>query len=100
MNAFPDGLHKAFEHRIRLGIMAALSVNTHQDFRTLKELLEITDGNLASHIKALVKEEFIQVEKQFLGNKPNTRYAITPAGKHAFSRHIDALETLIKLKRN
>jgi DNA-binding MarR family transcriptional regulator len=91
-----DGLHKAFESRIRLGIMSALLVNDMLDFNALKEYLDVTDGNLASHIKALEKEEFISVEKSFIGKKPNTKYFITKEGKKAFNDHLNALEKLIK----
>lgn len=93
------GLHKAFESRIRLGIMSALAVNDMLDFNSLKEYLELTDGNLASHIKALEKEEFIGVEKSFVGKKPNTRYFMTKEGKKAFDDHIKALEIFIKSRK-
>ena len=89
-------LNKAFDHRIRLGIMSILVVNDHADFKELKELLGVTDGNLASHAKALEKADYIQVEKSFIGRKPNTRYHATELGKKAFSIHIDALEQIIK----
>ena len=89
-------LNKAFDHRIRLGIMSILMVNEYADFNMLKELLGATDGNLASHVKALEKAEYISVEKQFIGRKPNTRYSVTKVGKEAFKKHIDALEKLIK----
>lgn len=89
-------LNKAFDHRIRLGIMSILMVNEYADFNMLKELLGATDGNLASHVKALEKAEYISVEKQFVGRKPNTRYSVTKLGKEAFKKHIDALEKLIK----
>lgn len=75
--------------------MSILMVNEYADFNTLKELLDVTDGNLASHTKALEKSEYISVEKQFIGRKPNTRYATTTLGKDAFKKHIDALEKLI-----
>jgi len=91
-----DGLHKAFESRIRLGIMSALAVNETLDFNSLKEFLEVTDGNLASHLKALEKEGFITVEKSFIGRKPNTNYTISHAGRQAFADHINALEEIIK----
>ncbi|GAA4310453.1 transcriptional regulator [Nibribacter koreensis] len=91
-----DGLHKAFESRIRLGIMSVLVVNDRLDFNSLKEYLNVTDGNLASHMKALEKEEFIGVEKSFVGRKPNTTYFITKEGKKAFEDHLKALEKLIK----
>jgi len=93
------GFHKAFESRIRLGIMSALAVNEALDFNSLKEYLDVTDGNLASHIKALEKEEFIGVEKSFVGRKPNTRYYITDTGKKAFSEHLLALEKLIQSQK-
>ncbi|MES2543862.1 MAG: transcriptional regulator [Bacteroidota bacterium] len=91
-----QNINKAFDHRIRLGIMSVLMVNESADFSTLKELLGVTDGNLASHTKALEAEKYIIVEKQFIGKKPNTSYRTTPEGKKAFTDHIDALEKLIQ----
>ncbi len=76
--------------------MSVLVVNESMDFNSMKELLGITDGNLASHTKALEKEKYIDVIKQFIGKKPNTRYKITSLGKKAFQSHIDALEKLIQ----
>jgi DNA-binding MarR family transcriptional regulator len=78
--------------------MSVLMVNEYAEFTTLKELLGATDGNLASHSKALEKVEFIRVEKQFIGRKPNTRYYATALGKQEFKKHIEALEKLIKNK--
>ena len=77
-------------------MMSALAVNDRIDFNALKEYLDITDGNLASHIKALEKEGFIGVEKSFVGKKPNTRYFITPEGKKTFNDHLEALELFIR----
>lgn len=94
-----NGLHKAFESRIKLGIMSALAVNDMIDFNSLKEYLDVTDGNLASHVKALEKEEFIAVEKSFIGKKPNTKYYMTKEGKKAFGDHLKALEKLIKSQK-
>jgi DNA-binding HxlR family transcriptional regulator len=91
-----NNINKAFDHRIRLGIMSILMVNEHADFNNLKVLLEVTDGNLASHLKALEKDHFINVEKQFIGRKPNTRYSTTRQGRKAFKNHIAALERIIK----
>lgn len=76
--------------------MSALAVNDKFDFNALKDFLDVTDGNLASHIKALEKEEFISVEKSFVGKKPNTKYYMTQKGKKAFEDHLKALEILIK----
>jgi DNA-binding MarR family transcriptional regulator len=91
-----DKLDKAFENRLRLQIMSVLVANQRYDFNSLKELLGVTDGNLASHLKGLEKEEYILVNKSFLGRKPNTNYEATVKGKKAFSDHLDALEQLIK----
>ena len=90
-----QNINKAFDHRVRLGIMSALVVNEFVDFSTLKELLGVTDGNLASHLKSLEKEEYILIEKQFIGRKPNTKYSITQLGTMEFKKHINALEKLI-----
>ena len=89
-------INKAFENRVRLGIMSVLMVNDTIDFNSLKEMLRVTDGNLASHISALEKKEFIVVHKKFIGKKPNTTYSITRTGKKAFTEHLDALEKLIR----
>lgn len=96
MKNYIQQLNKAFENRIRLGIMSILVVNDWVEFSTLKEMLDITDGNLASHITALEKLEYVQVKKQFVGKKPNTSYAVTKQGKKAFNEHLDALEQLLK----
>ncbi|MCL2245733.1 MAG: transcriptional regulator [Lentimicrobiaceae bacterium] len=89
-------LNKAFESRIRLAIMSVLSVNDAVSFNYLKELLEVTDGNLASHLKALENMNYITAIKQFIGRKPNTSYQITTLGRLSFQEHLNALETLIK----
>lgn len=88
-------LQKVFESRIRLGIMSALMVNDTMDFNALKELLELTDGNLASHLKALEQQAIIVVSKQFVGRKPSTTYQATETGKDLFRQHLNALEELI-----
>lgn len=75
-------------------------VNERYDFNSLKELLDASDGNLASHLKALEKEEYITVHKSFLGRKPNTNYEASAKGKHAFKQHLDALEQIIKIRRS
>lgn len=88
-------LNKAFENKVRLGIMSALVVNDFMDFNNLKDLLDVTDGNLASHLKSLEKSEYIIVRKEFIDRKPNTQYACTPTGKDAFVKHIKAIEQLL-----
>lgn len=99
MKEIIEGLHKAFESRVRLGIMSTLSVNDTIDFNSLKEYLNVTDGNLASHLKALEKEKFIGVKKSFIGRKPNTQYYMTNAGKKAFEEHLNTLENIINIQK-
>lgn len=91
-----NNINKIFDHRIRLGIMSVLMVNENADFNKLKGLLDITDGNLASHVRALETAQYINVKKQFIGRKPNTQYSTTKLGKTAFKKHIEALEQIIK----
>lgn len=89
-------LDKAFENRTRLGIMSALMVNNYLDFNALKDLLGLTDGNLASHLKSLEKSKFISYKKDFLDRKPHTSYSVTTTGENAFKKHINAIEQLLK----
>ena len=91
-----QNLNKAFDNKVRLGIMSILSVNTRTSFNDLKEMLEVTDGNLASHIKTLENAGFIKVIKTFINRKPNTNYEITESGVTAFEEHLKALEEILK----
>ena len=89
-------LNKAFDHRVRLGVMAVLLANELVSFNDLKESLDLTDGNLASHVAALEKAGYVLVNKQFIGKKPNTTYTATTEGKAAFQAHLAALEKLLR----
>ncbi len=91
-----ENLNKVFDSRIRLGIMSALMVNAEVNFNELKELINVTDGNLASHLKTLEDNEYIKVHKGFIGRKTNTVYSVTKAGEKAFKNHLDALEQMIR----
>jgi len=91
-----EHLNKIFDSRIRLGIMSALMVNAEINFNELKELIDVTDGNLASHLKTLEENAYIKVQKGFIGRKTNTTYSVTKAGEKAFKHHLDALEQMIK----
>jgi DNA-binding HxlR family transcriptional regulator len=96
MKNFIENLNKVFDSRIRLGIMSALLVNEEVNFNQLKELIQVTDGNLASHLKTLEDYAYIKVKKGFIGRKTNTTYAVTRAGEKAFKLHLEALEQMIK----
>lgn len=88
-------LNKEFESRVRLGIMSVLMVNDWVDFTEMKNLLEVTDGNLASHSTALEKSKYIEVKKEFVGKKPKTSYRVTQNGRKAFAEHLAGLEKLL-----
>lgn len=90
-----NDINKAFESKARLGIMSVLMVNESVDFSTLKQLLGLTDGNLASHTRALEELGYIQCEKRFIGRKPNTSFSVTQAGSKAFKAHLKALEQFL-----
>jgi len=92
-------LNKSFDNRIRLGIMSALMVNASINFNDLKELLQITDGNLASHIKGLEENGYLKVQKGFIGRKTNTTYTSTKVGENAFKEHLAALEKMINASK-
>jgi DNA-binding MarR family transcriptional regulator len=91
-----EQLNKIFDSRIRLGIMSALMVNEEVNFNELKELIGLTDGNLASHLKTLEENGYMKVQKGFIGRKTNTTYSVTKAGEKAFKQHLEALEQMIK----
>lgn len=90
-------LNKEFESRVRLGIMSVLMVNDWVDFKEMKKLLQVTDGNLASHSAALEKSGFIEIKKEFVGKKPKTSYRVTLEGRKAFEEHLKALEKLLSI---
>lgn len=92
-----QNLNKILDSRIRLGIMSAVIVNDKMNFNELKELIQVTDGNLASHLKTLEDNEYVKVKKGFIGRKTNTTYSVTKAGQKAFKAQLEALEEMIKL---
>jgi DNA-binding MarR family transcriptional regulator len=91
-----EKFNKAFESKVRLGLMSVLMVNDSLSFNELKELLQLTDGNLASHLKALEEVGYISFQKQFTGRKPLTTYQATDSGQKAFSDHLSVLENMIR----
>jgi DNA-binding HxlR family transcriptional regulator len=94
-----DNLDKTLEHRLRLQIMSVLIANEYADFNSLKEMLGVTDGNLASQMKALEKEKYISVNKSFNDRKPITKYKATEKGKNNFRKHLDALEEILRQQK-
>lgn len=99
MKLYLDNINKAFESKARLGIMSILMVNDAMDFVSIKGLLDLTDGNLASHARSLEDLGYIEITKQFVNRKPNTTFRITEQGRSAFLKHIDALENFLKTQK-
>lgn len=95
MKQFNFQFNKLLQHEVRLGIMSALMVNSWVDYNSLKELLQVTDGNLASNLSRLEKEEYITVKKEFEDRKPKTSYQASALGKREFQNHLTALEQFI-----
>ena len=91
-----EQFNKTFESKARLGIMSVLMVNESVNFNSLKDLLNLTDGNLATHVKALEEAGYLLVKKEFIGRKPNTLYSVTADGRTAFEQHLSVLEQFIK----
>ncbi len=91
-----QNFNKAFESKARLGIMSVLLVNDEVSFNSLKELLSLTDGNLATHLRSLEELNYILVKKAFIGRKPSTTYSVTETGKTAFNEHLNSLEAFLK----
>ncbi len=98
MKEILDNLDKAFSSKVRLGIMSVIMVQDWVDFKHLKQTLDVSYGNLSSHIVALEKVGYLEIKKTFVGKKPNTSYRVTPSGRKAFGKHLDALEQLLKFK--
>lgn len=96
MSSLIEHINPLFENRIRLGIMSVLVVGESKDFTTLRALLHVTDGNLASHLKVLEEHHFVRVKKEFIGRKPQTSYMITDTGRKAFMAHLAGLEQVIR----
>ena len=96
MKDIVESLNKAFENRIRLAVMSILVVNDSVDFNSLKQMLHLTDGNLATHVASLEKKKYVRVDKEFVGKKTLTTYSVTQSGRRAFADHLDALEKLIR----
>jgi DNA-binding MarR family transcriptional regulator len=99
MKQILEDLDPLLENRIRLGVMALLVVREEVDFNSMKGLLGVTDGNLASHVAALERERYLTVRKEFVGRRPQTTYASTEKGRRAFADHVQALEQLLKKAR-
>ena len=89
---FDPLLHQA----IRSKLVSLLIANDELPFKALKETLEVTDGNLSTHLSKLEKEEYIRIEKTFEGKRPKTLIHITKVGRKAFDTYIETLKSFIE----
>lgn len=96
MKSFDFDFDKLLLHEVRLGIMSALMVNDWVDYNSLKDILTVTDGNLASNLSSLEKNKYINIKKEFIGKKPRTSYQASDTGREAFNKHLEALENFVK----
>jgi DNA-binding MarR family transcriptional regulator len=92
-------LDRLIHERMRLGIVSALAVNPSLTFNELKALLRTTDGNLSVHARKLEEAAYINCTKMFDGRLPKTKYRLTAAGRRAFERYLDHMESLIRAAR-
>lgn len=90
-----EKLDPLFHERTRLGILTILLLEEEVDFSYLKEKLNLTDGNLASHLKVLEQANIIVSKKTFVNRKPKTFYRFTEEGKRKFLEYIDNLKRLL-----
>jgi len=81
---------------VRSKLLSLLISNDEMPFKALKEALNVTDGNLSSHLSKLEKEEYVLIEKMFEGKRPKTVVHITQKGKDAFALYIEALKKFIE----
>lgn len=94
----PDELDAVIHERVRLSIVSVLAARRSIDYLELKSLLQLTDGNLAGHIRVLENAGYVHTEKTLADRKTRTTYRLTPAGRRALTRHIERLEALLPRK--
>ena len=98
-----DGADAAFDRlvyeRVRLGIMSALAVREELTFNELKELFDVSDGNLSAHARKLEEAKYLTCSKSFEERRPKSVYRLTPLGKSALNRYLDHVEAVIKATR-
>jgi DNA-binding MarR family transcriptional regulator len=91
-----SGLDDVIHGRVRLGIVAYLASATVADFTELKDVLEVTQGNLSIHLRKLEEAGYVAIDKSFVGRKPLTRVRLTEAGRAAFSNYLKAMGQLVE----
>jgi DNA-binding MarR family transcriptional regulator len=91
-----SGLDDVIHGRVRLGIVAYLASADVADFTELKDLLEVTQGNLSVHLRKLEEAGYVAIDKSFVGRKPLTRVRLTEEGRGAFASYLEAMGRLVQ----
>jgi DNA-binding transcriptional ArsR family regulator len=94
-----DGLDPLLHERGRLAIVSVLAAVDRLTFTELRDQLGMTDGNLSVHLQKLEEKGYVAIDKQFVGRRPQTTSRLTRAGRQAFTRYLDHLETLVQRGR-
>ncbi len=89
-------LDRVIHEKGRLAIMSMLAASPELSFTELRDALEMTDGNLTSHMRTLQEAGYVSVSKSYRNNRPLTTCALTAAGKKAFTAYIDLLEQIVQ----
>jgi len=89
-------LNRVIHEKGRLAIMSALAAAPELAFTELRDLLDMTDGNLTTHVRTLQQEGFVSVAKSYQNNRPLTSCALTAAGRKAFAQYIDLLDQIVR----
>jgi DNA-binding MarR family transcriptional regulator len=92
-------LDRLIHERLRLGIVSALAAAPSLTFVELKEMLDLTDGNLSVHARKLEEAGYVRCRKSFAGRSPKTEYSLTPAGRQALERYLNHMEALVRALR-
>jgi DNA-binding MarR family transcriptional regulator len=94
----PADLDAVIHERVRLSIVSALAARRKMEYLEIRSLLDLTDGNLAGHVRVLEQAGYILVEKAIVGKKTRTTYRLTPKGRKALQKHVEQLASLLPLK--
>jgi DNA-binding MarR family transcriptional regulator len=89
-------LDRVIHEKGRLGIMSMLAAATELSFTEMRDALNMTDGNLTTHIRTLQESGYISITKSFQNNRPLTTCSLTASGKKAFTNYINLLEQIIQ----
>ncbi len=89
-------LDRVIHEKGRLAIMSMLAASPELSFTEMRDALNMTDGNLTTHIRTLQEAGYVSVTKSFQNNRPLTTCALTAAGKKAFTQYINLLEDILR----